>query len=124
MKKLLSAVALTLVLGGCSLIPSKWDQNQARIITDVRQEIKAFDCKQDPIPQLVVIEKKIEWFNYYSDFRDTKDIEHMMDTLQGTTQEFLNRLASGPVSPTYCQLKKSVMNDQAGIIGSTIKGSL
>lgn len=123
MNKIL-ALALTLTLAGCSLIPSKWDQNQARIITDVRQEIQAFDCKVDPIPQLVVIEKNIEWFNYYSDFRGTKDIEHLMNTLQGTSQEFLNRLASGPVSPTYCQLKKQVMLDQAGIIGSTIKGSL
>lgn len=117
-------LALTLFVGGCSLMPSKWDENQARVITTIRQEVGRFDCKQDPIPQLVVIEKNIEWFNYYAEFKNAGDIEHMMDTLQGTTQEFLNRLASGPVSPTYCQIKKSIMTDQVGIIGSTIKGSL
>ncbi len=121
MKKLL---LLSLILTGCSLMPSKWDLNQARVITDIRQEVNTLDCKQDPTPQLIIIEKQIEWFNYYSEFKDTKDIQAMMNKLQTTTQEFLARLGQGPVSLVYCQLKENIMTEQASIIGATIKGSL
>jgi len=47
----------------------------------------------------------------------------MMDTLHTTTLEFINRLGTGAVSPAYCEIKKELMLDQVGIIGSTMKGS-
>jgi hypothetical protein len=120
MKKL---ILFTFLLTGCTLFPSKWDQNQARIITDIRQEIGSFNCKQDQLPQIVQIEKNIEWFNYYAEFKKSTDLEHMMDTLHTTTIEYINRLGTGAVSPEYCEIKKELMLDQVGIIGSTMKGS-
>jgi hypothetical protein len=105
-------------------MPSKWDENQARVITDIRQEAGSFDCKADIPTQLNIIEKNIEWFNYYSDFKDTSDLKEMMSKLQTTVTEFSTTASKGPASPTYCQLKKMIIVSQAGIIGSTIKGSL
>jgi HAMP domain-containing protein len=121
--KTLAAIAL-LIVSGCSLMPSKWDQNQARAITDIRQEAGDFDCKGDIPAQLNSIEKHIEWFHLYSDYRKAKDIDSMVAKLDATVKEFQDRLAKGPASQTYCQLKKTVITEQVDIIGHTVGGSL
>lgn len=123
MKKLI-AVALLISLCGCTLIPERWDENQAGALTTVRQEAGDFDCKGDVPAQLAEIKKNIEWIKLYSDYRKAVDISKMMVTLDNTVIEFQTRLASGPVSPTYCQLKKTIIVEQADVIGSTIKGSI
>lgn len=122
MKTLL--LVLALMLSGCSLIPSKWDVNQARVLTDIRQEAGNFDCKANIPAQLNTIEHQVEWFHLYADYRKTTDLDKMMTTLDTTVKEFQKRVGQGPVSPTYCQLKQMIIVDQADIIGHTISGSL
>jgi hypothetical protein len=122
--KILVTVALLLVVSGCSLVPSRWDQNQARVITDIRQEAGSFDCKGDVPAQLNTIESRIEWFHLYSDYNKAKDIDSMISKLEVTVKEFQDRVAKGPTSPTYCQLKKVLITEQVDIIGHTVGGSL
>lgn len=122
--KLFGMLLITLVLASCALLPSKWDQSQASALTTIRQESSSFDCTQNVLTQLTTIEDQIEWVILYSDFRDTTDITKMLSTLQSTVKEFQARAQQGPVSPTYCQLKKVIIVEQADIIGATIKGSL
>ncbi len=127
MKKLIILTAC-ISLSGCSLIsdlmPSKWDENQARVLTDIRQEAGSFDCTKNVPTQLDTMEKQIEWFQLYSGYKKADDINKMMGTLQTTIKELETRASSGPISPTYCQLKKTIIVEQADIIGHTIEGSL
>ena len=124
MKPIVTTLIIALIVSGCSLLPSKWDQNQARVITDIRQEAGSFDCKADVGQQLNALEKSIEWFQLYSNYRKANDIGSMINKLDTTVKEFQDRASKGPISPTYCQLKKSIITEEADIIGRTVGGSL
>ena len=125
MKKLLAVIAVV-SLAGCSTImdyiPSRWDVNQAKSITDIQQNAKRIDCKADLAPQLAVLEKDIEWFNLYASTRPTRDIAKLAPTLTTTVTEFKERASKGPVSPMYCDLKKKLIIQQADIIAGAVQG--
>ena len=119
---------LTIVgLQGCSTvqsvkdwIPSRWDVNQAKVVTDLRQQTHNFDCKQDQTAQLKAISANLQWFHLYSDSKDTKDVNKLLDTMRSTVKEFSDR--PQPVSAIYCDLKKKLMIQQADIAAKTVQG--
>ena len=125
MKKIL--IALTLVaFAGCSTIgeyiPSRWDVNQAKVTTDLRQTTKNFNCAGDIKAQLTTIHNQIEWFDLYAESKGTKDVAKLTATIKGTVKEFQDRVDKGPVSPLYCKIKQGIMSDQASIIAHTVQG--
>ena len=116
-------------LQGCSTvqsvkdwIPSRWDVNQAKVVTDLRQQTHNFDCKQDQTTQLKAISANLQWFHLYSDSKDTKDVNKLLDTMRSTVKEFSDR--PQPVSAIYCDLKKKLMIQQADIAAKTVQGRL
>lgn len=122
MKQLVVIFAL-FALSGCSLIdkiPSRWDANQAKVTTDLRQATHNFNCKADHKPQLKTIADSVQWFSLYSESKGTKDVAHLGKTLQATVKEFQDR--PQPVSPLYCDLKRKLMIQQADIIAKTVQG--
>ena len=125
MRKLI-AVLFLVSLSGCAsimdMIPSRWDANQAKVSTDLRQSAANFDCTGDQRSQLVVLSKQIQWFELYSESKQTKDVANLGQTLATTTKEFQNRLDNGPVSPFYCELKKKLFIQQADILARAVQG--
>lgn len=123
MKKLLLILAVV-SLSGCAnimeMIPSRWDVNQAKVTTDLRQSTHNFDCKGDQLAQLKVIAQQVEWFDLYAESKGTKDVAKLTATMKGTVTEFQNR--PQPVSAIYCDLKKKLMSQQADIIAKTVQG--
>jgi hypothetical protein len=101
------------------MIPSRWDVNQAKATTDLRQSTHNFDCKGDQRAQLKTIAEQAQWFELYSESKGTKDVAHLGKTLQSTVKEFQDR--PQPVSPLYCDLKKKLMMQQADIIAKTVQ---
>lgn len=124
MKRL--AVILTLTtLVGCSSLgpwPSKWDVNQAKVTTDLRQTTHNFDCKGNITEQLTVLNLQLQWFDLYAESKSTKDVASLTDTMKATAKEFAERANKGPVSPLYCDLKRKLMMQQADIIAKTVQG--
>jgi uncharacterized protein YceK len=125
MKRLL--IILTVVtLAGCSTIgeyiPSRWDVNQAKVTTDLRQSTKNFNCAGDVKAQLKTIHDQIEWFDLYAESKGTKDVAKLTATMTKTVKEFQERADKGPVSPLYCKIKQGIMSDQAGIIAHAVQG--
>lgn len=102
------------------MIPSRWDVNQAKVTTDLRQATHNFDCKGDQRAQLKTIAEAAQWFELYSESKGTKDVASLGKTLQTTVKEFQDR--AQPVSPLYCDLKKKLMIQQADIIAKTVQG--
>ena len=125
MKKLILILAVV-GLSGCAsimdLIPSKWDANQAKVVTDLRQSAVTFDCKGDQRAQLATITKQLQWFELYSQSKGTKDVAKLGSTIQTTVKEFDERLDKGPVSPIYCDLKKKLFVQQTDIMARAVQG--
>lgn len=114
---------IVLALSGCSLIdkiPSRWDVNQAKVTTDLRQSTHNFNCKGDQLSQLKIISDQIQWFELYSESKGTKDVANLGKTLQETVKEFQTR--PQPVSMFYCEMKRKIMIQQADIIAKSVQG--
>jgi len=125
MKRLLLVLAF-LSLTGCAsimeIIPSGWDVNQAKVITDIQQQAKHFDCKADLAPQVNKLAQDVEWFDIYAKTKPTRDIAKLTGTITDTVKELQDRVAKGPVSPLYCDLKKKIIQQQADILAKSVQG--
>lgn len=125
MKKLLLILTF-LSLTGCSTImewiPSGWDVNQAKVITDIQQQSRNFNCKADLAPQVQRLAQDVEWFDIYAKTKPTRDIAKMTSTITTTVKEFQERVAKGPVSPIYCDLKMKIIKQQADILAGSVQG--
>jgi outer membrane murein-binding lipoprotein Lpp len=125
MKKILVVLAF-LSLTGCAsimeMIPSGWDANQAKVITDIQLEVKHFDCKSELKPQVDQLSKDVEWFDIYANTKPTRDIVKLTGTITDTVKELQDRVDKGPVSPLYCDLKKKIIQQQVDIIAKSVQG--
>lgn len=126
MKQLIAITALTVALTGCAsimeIIPSGWDVNQAKVITDIQQRARHFDCKSDLAPQVNQLAKDVEWFDIYAKTKPTRDIAKLTGTMTNTVNELRDRVDKGPVSPLYCDLKKKIIQQQADILAKSVQG--
>ena len=125
MKKLILILAVA-GLTGCSTImdyiPSRWDVNQAKVATDIQQQARQFDCKANQAEQLAGLQKNIEWFDLYAKTKPTRDVAKLTAPMTNTVKEFQDRVAKGPVSPLYCDMKRKLFIQQADIIGGAVQG--
>jgi hypothetical protein len=125
MKKLV-AIIMLISLTGCAsvmeMIPSRWDVNQARVITDIQQQSRRFDCKADQAAQLNELAKSVEWFDIYAKTKPTRDIAKLTGTVTATVKEYQDRLKTGPVSAMYCDIKLKIIRQQADILAGSVQG--
>jgi hypothetical protein len=125
MKKLILILAMAGLTGCAGLmekIPSRWDSNQAKVITDIQVQVNHFNCKGDQAAQLNALSLNVEWFDIYAKTKPTRDIAKLTNTLTGTVKEYADRLAKGPVSPLYCDLKVKIIKQQTEILTGSVQG--
>ena len=125
MKKLIILCAFFALTGCASImeyIPSSWDVNQAKVITDIQQQARHIDCKADLAPQVNQLARNVEWFDIYNQTKPTHDINKLTGTIKDTVKELQERIAKGPVSPLYCDLKKKIIQQQADILAKSVQG--
>jgi hypothetical protein len=125
MKRLIAVVAF-LSLTGCAsvmdMIPSRWDVNQAKAITDIQLEVNHFDCRADLKPQVDQLARDVEWFDIYAKTKPTRDIAKLTGTVTDTVKELQDRVNKGPVSPMYCDLKLKIIKQQTEILTGSVQG--
>jgi hypothetical protein len=128
MKRLITLLLLTVMLTGCatiqSWIPSFWDDNQSARIVDVRLGIDRLNCAGDQLAQITRIRDDLRWFELYSQSKGAlqKDVIALIAPMQATVEDMYTRTSKGQASATYCELKRTVMQQQAqraaaGILG-------
>jgi hypothetical protein len=125
MKKLLLILAVVSLSGCASLmeyIPSSWDVNQAKVITDIQVQARHFDCKGDQAQQLRSLALNVEWFDIYAKTKPTRDIAKLTGTVTSTVKEYQDRLKTGPVSPMYCDIKLKIIQQQTDILAKSVQG--
>jgi len=124
--KHLAVVVTVVMLAGCSSLkdywPSKWDANQSKIITDIQQTSRNFDCKGDIAQQSKVLAQQVEWLDIYSKTKDTRDVAKITSSMNSTVKELQDRSSKGPVSSVYCEIKKKIVIQQADMIGHAVQG--
>ena len=120
------AILAVVVLAGCSslkdYIPSRWDVNQSKSVTDIQQTTRNFDCKGDIAFQAVQLGQQVEWLDIYSQTKGTRDVAKITGNMNDTVKELKERSSKGPVSPLYCDIKKKLMIQQADMIAHTVQG--
>ncbi len=125
MKKLLVILAV-FSLTGCSTIkdwiPVRWDANQSQSITSIQQTTRNFDCKGDIAQQSKDLAQKIEWFEIYAKSKPTRDVIVPVGKMNDSVKELVDRTNKGPVSPTYCEIKKKILIQQADMLAHTVQG--
>lgn len=125
MRKLIAVVAFLTLTGCASIIekiPSRWDVNQAKVITDIQLQVNHFDCKGDQVAQVNALALNVEWFDIYAKTKPTRDIAKLTGVMTDTVKEYKDRLAKGPVSPLYCDLKVKIIKQQTEILTGSVQG--
>lgn len=125
MKKVLLALAVV-GLTGCSTIkdwiPVRWDANHSSSITTIQQTTRNFDCKGDIAQQSKDLAQKVEWFEIYAKSKPTRDVIIPVEKMHSSVKEIVERSGKGPVSPTYCEIKKKILIQQADMLAHTVQG--
>jgi len=118
---------LVIALQGCasitSVVPSFWDDNQSARIVDVQLAVARVDCV-NALPGVTRVRDDIEWFRLYSTSKGAlqKDVLAVIQPMQETAEDWYKRTQGGTASKTYCELKKSVMQQQAARAASAVLG--
>jgi len=117
---IITATLLGMLITGCSLLPSKWDDNEAAGVTDLRWAIMYLDCDLDPVLIKHMIDdiyKKHGWLSTYVETKGTSDIEYLLDKMSLTLDPMYEKET---VSQRYCALKQGVLQQQAEAISLTV----
>ncbi len=126
--KIIFAIMISVMISGCATvstwIPSFWDDNQSARIADVRLGIDRLNCAGDQLAQITRIRDDLRWFELYSISKGTlqKDVIKLIAPMQATVEDMYTRNSRGQGSVIYCELKRTVMQQQAqraaaGILG-------
>ena len=126
--KLFITFLISVMLTGCAnmqtWIPSFWDDNQSARIVDVRLGIDRLNCAGDQLAQITRIRDDLRWFELYSHSKGLlqKDVITLIAPMQATVEDMYTRNSRGQGSVTYCELKRTIMQQQAqraaaGILG-------
>jgi hypothetical protein len=120
-------LVLAFTLTGCasitSVVPSFWDDNQSARIIDVRLAVARVDCV-NALPGVSRVRDDIEWFRLYSHSKGVlqKDVLAVVKPMSETAEDWYQRTLGGTASKTYCELKKTVMQQQAERAASAVLG--
>ena len=126
---LLAIIAAAIVaLTGCSsvqkMVPSFWDDNQSKVIIDVRQKVEQLDCKANQLPQITKVRNKIHWFELYSESKGIRqhDVLAVVAPMTETVDEWIDHEKTKPNNEIFCTLKKEILQEQASMAATAILG--
>jgi len=125
--RIITSFIIALALTGCasisSVVPSFWDDNQSARIVDVRLAVERVDCA-NALPGVSRVRDDIEWFKLYSVSKGSlqKDVLKVIQPMQETAEDWYKRTQGGTASKAYCELKKSVMQQQSARAASAVLG--
>ena len=127
MRKLL-IVIMAMAISGCAqlqgMIPSFSDTNQSARIVDVRYHVERLNCAQPHLPQVLLIEQDILWFQLYGESKGARqqDVLKLVKPLQDTVTDFIKRSQDQQGTETYCAIKKKIMQTQSKRAAEAVLG--
>jgi len=101
-----------LLIGGCSMIPSFWDDNESYAVAKIRHSVDAIDCGGNYLPQINNLVSDIRFLQLYSESKGSDDLGEMVDPMMETA----TGLQKMTVNETFCKLKKGQLTEQSATI--------
>ena len=117
------AVLLLVGISGCAgMLPSFWDDNQSRVIIDVRQTVRHINCAEPHLPQVSKIQHQLEWFQLYSESKGylQKDVLLLIQPMQDTVADFVTRSGGTQGTKAYCETKKQLLDTQSRMAAQAV----
>ena len=102
--------------------PSFWDDNQSRVIIDVRQTVRHINCVEPHLPQVQKIQHQLEWFQLYSESKGylQKDVLLLIQPMQDTVADFVTRSRGTQGTKAYCETKKQLLDTQSRMAAQAV----
>lgn len=113
------ALVSILFIGGCSAIPSFWDDNESLLAGDLRYVVHKLDCSKDQSPQVGTIKNQLTRFQLYSESRGSDDIGDLLDIMQETVDGLYEDKSNNEF---FCNMKKKSMVNQSAAIAAATMG--
>ena len=114
-KVLVSAVLLT----GCSMVPSFWDDNESKLAVDVRFAVTQIDCSSEYQAQVGELKDRVDLFAMYSESRGSGDIGEIVGMMQETVDGFYKDNSNNAF---FCNMKKKILVKQSADIADAVMG--
>ena len=101
-----------LLIGGCSMIPSFWDDNEAYGVAKIRHSVDAMDCSGNYLPQARQIQSDVRFLELYSSSKGSDDLLEMVTPMKQT----IDGLVEKEENKVFCNLKKKQLEKQSALI--------
>jgi hypothetical protein len=130
MKKILSALLLSVSLSGCAIyeayMMTGFDSSEYLLITEIRTDAQRYkdECADESTSKqnAVSIDKKTKLFESYSEYiPHNKNVITASKELNNISKGLVERYRTGPsVSPTFCKIKFESIEKNAVKMQETI----
>src|SRR6056300_1605125 len=101
-----------LLIGGCSMIPSFWDDNEAYAVAKIRHSVDAMDCNGNYLPQAQQVQSDVRFLELYSSSKGSDDLLEMVTPMKET----IDGLVEKEENKVFCSLKKKQLVKQTALI--------
>lgn len=108
----LLTLTMALLISGCSMIPSFWDDNEAYAVAKVRHSVDALDCSGNYLPQAQTLVSDIRFLELYSESKGSTDLQEMVSPMMETAKGLQNKTEN----VIFCKLKKKQLVKQSAVI--------
>ena len=108
----IAVIASALLIGGCSMIPSMWDDNESYAVAKIRHSVDAMDCSGNYLPQARQIQSDVRFLELYSSSKGSDDLLSMVTPMKQT----IDGLVEKEENKVFCTLKKKQLVKQSALI--------
>ena len=110
-----STALLILLLPGCSLLDTSfYDDNESMLAVEVRYEVSKLECEA---PTTYRVKGSIDKLYLYTESKKSRDVHKLVTLMKETSDPLKDTMSS-----TYCNLKKTVLEDQSANIAKAMMG--
>lgn len=117
--KIFAIASTALIISGCSMIPSFWDDNESQLAVDVRFAVSKIDCTSEYQDQVLALKDSVDLLAMYSESRGSDDVGEIVNKMKTTVDGFYN---DGSNNEFFCKTKKKILIKQSADVAAAVMG--
>lgn len=116
MNKTITVLFFGLLISGCSMIPSFWDDNESYLVASVRHKVDSINCNASYMYQAHDLLSEVRFLELYSESKGSDDLMSMVLPMKET----ITGLTSKEENAIFCSLKKKQLEKQSALIADAV----